>query len=295
VRILIEGRSVAPDEPPTSAELRLVSPNYFETMGIPLLAGDGLSEVADSLSNGRIVVNRTMANKYWPGEDPIGRRVRFGNDGPWTTVVGIVGDVRQIGLADPPKEEMYVSFRTASSQEMSMVVRTRDDDPERLAAAVTAAIRGVDPDQPVYGVMSMDRVIESASAERRVSMVLLLLFAGIALLLSALGIYGVMAYTTNQRRHEIGIRLALGAGGSDVLRMVVGQGMRLVLIGLAAGLLGAWLLSRALTSQLFEVSAQDPVTYLTVALLLGSVALVAIWLPAHRATRVDPMLSLRSE
>jgi putative ABC transport system permease protein len=295
VRILIEGRSVAPDEPPTSAELRLVSPNYFETMGIPLLAGDGLSEVADSLSNGRIVVNRTMANKYWPGEDPIGRRVRFGNEGPWTTVVGIVGDVRQIGLADPPKEEMYVSFRTASSQEMSMVVRTRDDDPERLAAAVTAAIRGVDPDQPVYGVMSMDRVIESASAERRVSMVLLLLFAGIALLLSALGIYGVMAYTTNQRRHEIGIRLALGAGGSDVLRMVVGQGMRLVLIGLVAGLLGAWLLSRALTSQLFEVSAQDPVTYLTVALLLGSVALVAIWLPAHRATRVDPMLSLRSE
>jgi putative ABC transport system permease protein len=141
----------------------------------------------------------------------------------------------------------------------------------------------------------MERLIGNASAERRVSMVLLLLFAGIALLLSALGIYGVMAYTTTQRRHEIGIRLALGAGGSDVLRLVVGQGMRLVLIGLAAGLLGAWVLSRSLASQLFGITAQDPVTYLTVALLLGSVALVATWLPARRAIRVDPMISLRSE
>ena len=175
-----------------------------------------------------------------------------------------------------------------------MVVRT-DDDPERLGAAVTSAIRDVDPEQPVFGVMSMERLIQNASAERRVSMVLLLLFAGIALLLSALGIYGVMAYTTTQRRHEIGIRLALGAGGPDVLRLVVGQGMRLVLVGLGAGLAGAWLLSRALASQLFGITAQDPLTYVSVALLLGSVALVAIWLPARRATRVDPMLSLRSE
>jgi putative ABC transport system permease protein len=294
-RILIEGRPLGPDEPPASAEFRLVSPNYFATMGIPLLAGEGLPEVADSLSNGRIVVNRTMAEKYWPNLDPIGRRVRFGGDGPWATVVGIVGDVRQIGLADPPKEELYISHRTASSQEMAMVVRTGDDDPERLGAAVTAAIRSVDPEQPVFGVMSMDRVIENASAERRISMVLLLLFAGMALLLSAIGIYGVMAYTTTQRRHEIGIRLALGAGTPDVLRLVVGQGMRLVLAGLAVGLLGAWVLSRALTTQLYGITAQDPLTYVTVALLLGTVALVATWVPARRATRVDPMISLRVE
>jgi len=138
-------------------------------------------------------------------------------------------------------------------------------------------------------------VIENASAERRISMVLLLLFAGMALLLSAIGIYGVMAYTTTQRRHEIGIRLALGAGTPEVLRLVVGQGMRLVLLGLGAGLLGAWVLSRALTSQLYGITAQDPVTYTTVALLLGTVALVATWVPARRATRVDPMVSLRSE
>ena len=291
----IEGRPTPADQPLPSAELRMVSPNYFAAMGIPLLAGEGLPELADSVSNGTVVVTRTLAEKYWPGEDPIGRRIRiFGPEGPWVSVTGIVGDVRQMGLAEPPREELYLSYKAVSSQEMSMVVRT-DDDPERLGAAVTSAIRDVDPEQPVFGVMSMERLIQNASAERRVSMVLLLLFAGIALLLSALGIYGVMAYTTTQRRHEIGIRLALGAGGPDVLRLVVGQGMRLVLVGLGAGLAGAWLLSRALASQLFGITAQDPLTYVSVALLLGSVALVAIWLPARRATRVDPMLSLRSE
>jgi predicted permease len=294
MQIVIEGRAVAPDEPPATAEGRLVSPNYFKTMGIPLLAGEGLPEVGDSISRRHIVVNRTMAEKYWPRESPIGRRVRVGSEGPWLTVTGVVGDVRQI-LADPPREELYSASHTVSSQEMSMVVRTVDDDSERLGASITAAIRSVDPEQPVFAVMSMDRLIENASAERRISMVLLLLFAGMALLLSALGIYGVMAYTTTQRRHEIGIRLALGAGAPDVLRLVVGQGMRLVLLGLAAGLLGAWLLSRALASQLYGITAQDPLTYVTVALLLGSVALLATWVPAHRATRVDPMISLRVE
>jgi putative ABC transport system permease protein len=295
LRLEIEGRPVAPDDPPMTAQGRLVSPNYFETMGIPRLAGEGLPDLEDSVSRRLVVVNRTMAEKYWPGADPIGQRVRFRSDGPWLTVAGIVGDVRQIGLADPPREEVYSSYRAVSSQEMSMVVRTGEDDPERLGAAVTAAIRSVDPEQPVFGVMSMERVIENASAERRISMVLLLLFAGMALLLSAIGIYGVMAYTTTQRRHEIGIRLALGAGTRDVLRLVVGQGMRLVLVGLVAGLIGAWSLSRVLASQLFDTSAQDPVTYAAVAFLLGLVALIATWLPARRATRVDPMISLRAE
>jgi putative ABC transport system permease protein len=294
-RLEIEGRPVGQDETPVVAEGRLVSPNYFETMGIPLLAGEDLPEPLDSLSRRTVLVNRTMAERYWSGTDAIGQRLRFGGNGPWLTVVGIVGDVRQIGLADPPKEEVYSSYRAVSSNEMSMVVRTAEDDPERLGAAVTAAIRGVDPEQPVFSVMSMDRVIENASAERRISMVLLLVFAAMALLLSTIGIYGVMAYTTTQRRHEIGIRLALGAGAPDVLRLVVGQGMRLVLIGVAAGLLGAWLLSRALESQLYGITAQDPLTYGSVALLLGTVALLATWVPARRATRVDPMTSLRVE
>jgi putative ABC transport system permease protein len=205
-----------------------------------------------------------------------------------------VGDVRQVGLEEPPFEEIYMSALANPGQEMAMIVRTADD-PEARAAAVTRAIRSADPEQPVFAVMSMDRLMANASAERRFSLLLLTLFAAIALILSAIGIYGVMAYTTTQRRHEIGIRLALGAGGSDVLRLVVGQGMRLVLIGLAAGLFGAWTLSRVLASQLFGITAQDPVTYASVALLLGIVALVATWLPAQRATRVDPMISLRTE
>ena len=294
-RFAIEGRSVPEDQPPPSAEFRMISPNYFATMGIPMVSGDGLPELTDSITNASAIVNRTLAEKYFPGEDPVGRRIRLGSgQGPWIPIVGVVGDVRQVGLADPPREEMYLSYRAVSPQEMSMVVRTASD-PERLGAAVTAAIRAVDPEQPVFGVMSMERLLDDASAERRVSMLLLALFAAIALLLSALGIYGVMAYTTGQRRHEIGIRMALGARGPDVLRLVVGQGMRLVGIGLAIGLVGTWVLSRALTSQLYGVTPQDPLTYVTVAGVLGIVALTASWLPARRATRLDPMLSLRSE
>ena len=290
-----EGRPMTPDQPIPRAEYRMVSPNYFSTMGIPLVAGDGLPEVSDSLSGQKVVVNRTLAQQYWPGQEAIGRRLRlFNPEGPWVTVAGVAGDVRQATLTDPPMPELYTSHRANSGQEMAMVVRTAED-PERLGSAVTAAIRQVDPEQPVFGVMSMDRVIDNASAERRVSMVLLLLFAAIALLLSALGIYGVMAYTTSQRRQEIGIRMALGAQGGDVLRMVVGQGMRLVALGLGLGLAGAWLLSRALAGQLYGITAQDPLTYASVAVLLGAVALAASWLPARRATRVDPMLSLRSE
>jgi putative ABC transport system permease protein len=291
---VIEGRSLRADEPTPIAEFRMVSPNYFDAMGIPILRGEGLPELADSASGGKVLVNRTLAEKYWPGEDPVGRRLRFGPDAPWLTVNGIVGDVRQMGLGQPPREELYVSFRMFAGQEMSMVARTAGE-PERLGSAVTNAIREVDPQQPVFGVMSMDRLIDNASAERRVSLMLLLLFAGIALLLSALGIYGVMAYTTNQRRHEIGIRMALGARGPDVLRMVVGQGMRLVAVGLAIGLIGAWLLSRFLTSQLYGITPQDPLTYAGVAALLGAVALTASWLPAQRATRTDPATTLRSE
>jgi putative ABC transport system permease protein len=294
-RFTVEGRTPPADEPPPIAEFRSVTPSYFETMQIPILRGEGLSELSDSVSAGTAVINRTMSEKYFPDGDPIGRRIQvFGPAGPWLTIRGVVGDVRQIGLEEPPFEELYMSARTNAGQEMAMIVRT-SGDPEARAAAVTRAIRSADPEQPVFAVMSMDRLIANASAERRFSLLLLTLFAAIALVLSAIGIYGVMAYSTTQRRHEIGIRLALGAGGSDVLRLVVGQGMRLVLIGLAAGLFGAWVLSRVLASQLFGITAQDPLTYVTVALLLGVVALAATWLPAQRATRVDPMISLRTE
>jgi putative ABC transport system permease protein len=295
-RFEIEGRPTTPDQPMPSAELRWVSPNYFETMEIPLLRGRTLSVLADSASQVEVLINRTLAEKYWPGENPVGRRMRlFGPPRALpATIVGVVGDVRQIAPDQPPREEFYLSALQRPGQEMAFLVRT-EGQPDRLGTAVTRAIQQADPEQPVFGVMSMEKLLASASAERRFSLLLLSLFAAIALLLSAIGIYGVMAYSTTQRRHEIGIRLALGANARDVLGLVVAQGMRLVGLGLLLGLTGAWALSRVLTSQLYGVGARDPFTYLTVALLLGSVALAASYLPARRALQVDPMSSLRSE
>jgi putative ABC transport system permease protein len=295
-RFEIEGRPTPADQPMPSAELRWVTPNYFQTMEIPLLDGRTFAALADSGSTLEVMINRTLAEKYWPGESPVGRRVRlFGPPkGLLAIIVGVVGDVRQIAPDQPPREELYLSALQRPGQEMAFIVRT-EGRPDRLGAAVTRAIQQADPEQPVFGVMSMEKLLTDASAERRFSLLLLTLFAGIALLLSAIGIYGVMAYTTTQRRHEIGIRMALGAASSDVLGMVVGQGMRLVLIGLGLGLAGAWALSRVLTSQLYEVTSRDPATYAGVAGLLGIVALAATYLPARRALRVDPMISLRSE
>jgi len=272
-----------------------VTPAYFATMQIPLLRGRTLAPVVDSTGPAEVVINQTLATKYWPNDNPIDRRIRvFGPQGPLVTIVGVAADVRQVAPDQPPRDELFLSSQRFPTQEMAFLVRT-DGDPSRLGAAVTRAIRSVDPDQPVFGIAPMTKLVSDASAERRFSLLLLTLFAGLALLLSSIGIYGVMAYSTTQRRHEIGIRLALGAGTGDVLGLVVGQGMRLVGIGLLIGLTGAWLLSRVLTSQLYGVSARDPLTYVAVALVLGVVALAASYLPARRALSVDPMTSLRSE
>ena len=291
----IVDRPVAPDEPPRGAEFRIVSPNYFETMQIPVLRGRTLGEEGDSTKPADVAINRTLAAKYWPGENPVGRQIRlFGPKGPVGTIVGVVGDVRQIRLDLPAREEIYVSFRRFTNQQTAFVVRT-DGRPEAFGPAAVKAIHSIDPQQPIFAITPMTQVVADTGAERRFSLLLLTLFAGIALVLSVIGIYGVMAYATGQRQHEIGIRMALGAGSREVLGLVVGQGMRLVGVGLALGLGGAWALSRVLTSQLYGVSARDPVTYLVVALLLGAVALTASYLPARRAVREDPMTALRSE
>jgi putative ABC transport system permease protein len=293
-RFQIEGQTIPPDQLPVT-DLRMVTPNYFATMEIPMLRGRTLSPVVDSLGPKEAVINHTLAEKFFHGGDPVGRRIQvFGPKGPWMTIVGIAADARQVSPDQPPREEIFLSGQLFPNQEMSFVVRT-SGPPERLGTAVTKAIREADPDQPVFGVKPMEKVIADASAERRFSLLLLSLFASIALVLSAIGIYGVMAYTTTQRQHEIGIRVALGANARDVLGLVVGQGMRLVTIGLGLGVAGAWLLSRVLTSQLFGISARDPLTYVSVAALLAAVALTASYLPARRALRVDPMTALRSE
>ena len=294
-RFEIEGRPVPPDQPSPVAEIRSVTPAYFATMQIPILRGRTIAPVVDSTGPAAVVINQTLATKYWPNDNPIDRRIRvFGPQGPMVTIVGVAADARQVAPDQPPRDEIFLSSQRFPTQEMAFIVRT-DGDPTRLGPAVTRAIRSVDPDQPVFGMSPMTKIVSDASAERRFSLLLLTLFAGLALLLSSIGIYGVMAYSTTQRRHEIGIRLALGAGTRDVLGLVVGQGMRLVGIGLLIGLTGAWLLSRVLTSQLYGVSARDPLTYVAVAVVLGVVALTASYLPARRALRVDPMTSLRSE
>ena len=294
-RFKIEGRPVSDAQLLPSAEVRLVSPDYFRTMAIPVLQGETMPDGVDSLSSTYAMVNRTLAEREWKGQSPIGQRIQLvGFGGPTATIVGLVNDVRQGAPDQPPLPEFYLSYRLVAGQEMSLVVRTAGD-PDALADRVVRSIRSVDPTQPVFGVKSMARLLANAEAERRFSLLLLSLFAAIALLLSSLGIYGVMAYSTSQRRHEIGIRMALGAATPDVLRLVLQQGMRLVLLGLAIGLFGAWALSRVLAGQLYGISARDPFTYAAVALLLGTVAFAATWLPARRATRVDPMISLRSE
>jgi putative ABC transport system permease protein len=292
VTFTIEGQPPSSDDPLPAADGRLASPNYFKTMGIPLLRGRGLSPVADSASPEEAMINRAMAERYWTAS-PIGRRFQWPS-GPWLTVVGVVGDVRQVTPDQPARPEFYLSSLRRPGQEMSFVVRT-EGPPEQFAAALTRAIHEVDPEQPVFGVMPMEQLLAGATAERRFSMLLLLLFAGLALVLSSVGIYGVMAYTTTQRSHEIGIRMALGARSADVLGLVLRQGIRLVVIGLVLGLIGAWVLSRVLVSQLYAITARDPVTYGVVAVLLAAVALLATYLPARRAAHVDPLVALRSE
>jgi putative ABC transport system permease protein len=291
----IVDRPVPPDEPPRSAEFRFVTPNYFETMEIPILRGRTFGGESDSASPVEVVINRVLATKYWPREDPVGRQLRlFGGKGPIATIVGVAGDVRQLRLDLPAREEIFLSHRRFPGQQAAFAIRT-EGRPEALAAAAVKAIRSVDPEQPIFGIKPMTGILAEAGAERRFSLLLLTLFAGIALVLSVIGIYGVMAYATSQRRHEIGIRVALGAGAREVLGLVVGQGMRLVAIGLLLGLAGAWTLSRVLTTQLYGVSARDPLTYLLVSVLFGGVALGASYLPARRAMRGDPMTALRSE
>jgi putative ABC transport system permease protein len=206
----------------------------------------------------------------------------------------VVKSVRQVSPELPAREEAYISYRRWTPHETAFVVRT-EGRPQDYQAAVLKAIHSVDPEQPVFGMMPMQQLLDNASAARRFSLLLLTLFASIALLLSAIGIYGVMAYTTAQRQHEIGIRLALGALPRDVVRQVVSRGMRLVGIGLGVGLAGAWALSRVLESQLFEISAGDPLTYVGAAILLGLVALAANFVPARRASLANPLASIRTE
>jgi putative ABC transport system permease protein len=290
-----------------NANHRQVSPDYFHAMGLALREGRVFDEHDDAGAIPVAAINETMARSYWPGESPIGKRFKVGapdSPEPWLMIVGVVADVRQMGADAPVKAEMYVPYRQAAPYWKSapysfftprdLVIRT-SAAPSTLAPAVREAVHDIDPYQPITGIRTMDEVLGRETAERRVGVILLAAFAGLALLLSALGIYGVLAFFVVQHTPEIGVRMALGARPGDVLALVVGKGMRLALLGVGLGLAGAFVLTRLMKSLLFEVNAADPLTFGLIALLLTLVALVACLVPARRATKVDPMVALRYE
>jgi putative ABC transport system permease protein len=290
----IEGRTPFPSGKAPIVENRTVSPDYFRAMGIPLAAGRFLTDQDNEKSERVTLINQTFAQRYFPNEDPIGRRINAGVGG-WMTIVGIVGDVKQAGLANSVRIEHYAPHAQIQiSNTMCLVVRT-SSDPTALAAAIRRETQAIDPAQPVFNIKTMETVIAESVSDRRLNMVLLGVFSGLALLLAVIGIYSVMSYTVTQSTRELGIRMALGAQARDVLKLVVGQGVTLAAIGLVIGLIAAFALTRLMATLLFGVGATDPLTFAGVSALLIVVALLACVIPARRATKVDPMVALRHE
>jgi putative ABC transport system permease protein len=292
----IQGRPVAKPGEAQDANVRFVSPEYFDTLRIPRVKGRLFTAQDDEHGEPVIVVNRAMAAKFWPGQDAIGQRITFGNPAQarWMTVVGVVGDVRDAKLDRAPEAEAYRPQFQEPASDATLVVRTTGR-PQALVAPIRQAVQQIDRDLPLDKVQTYEQLVADSLAQNRVKTVLIAIFAGLALVLAAGGIYGVVSYSVSQRVHEIGIRIALGAARPEVLRLILGQGMLLVGLGLVLGLAFSWLSGRLLATQLFEVGVNDPLTYLAVPLLLAAVALAANWLPARRATRVDPLEALRSE
>jgi putative ABC transport system permease protein len=275
------------------ADFRVVSPDYFRTLNIPVLQGRAFT--ASDAQGAPLValINQAFANKFWANENPLGRRLSLGGE-QWATIVGIAGDIRQSGLDEEAAPHVYTSFLQLPRMRTGLLIRTTVE-PLSLAGAVRQQIQAVDREQPIYNVTTMEAQIAKSVSARKLNLWLLGSFAALALLLAAVGIYGVISYSVTQRTHEIGIRMALGAQARDVWRLVVRQGLALALIGVALGLAGAVALTRVLASLLFEVKATDPTTFALVPLALLAVALLACSVPARRAARVDPLLALRNE
>ncbi len=289
----IEGRP--PEDYVREIRHKEITPDYFRAMGLPLLKGRFFDGSDTEKGPPTVIVNDAFARRYFPGEDPVGRRVKFGkpnDDDPWETIVGVVGDEKQDSLSAEVKPEAYQSHLQSAQDEMTLVVRA-EGDPRALAGAVRAQLRALDAGVPVYDVKTMRDVVYESLARERFVMLLMGLFAALALALAAVGIYGVVSYATAQRTHEIGLRMALGAQARDVLRLTIGQGLSPVLAGVGFGLLAALGLTRLMSSLLYGVSASDPLTFAAVALLLTVVSLLACYIPARRATRVDPLTALR--
>lgn len=294
-------KNAAESERVPTAEAATVTPEYFQVLKIPLIRGRVFTEADDSKGQPVVLINETLARRYWPDQDPVGQQIRFAAaqasnpaKNPWTTIVGVIGDIKSTGFDTASSPYLY--FPAYQQPSYSSVVYLRTTTAAgTLGDRISREVQGVDPSVPVFGVRTMDEVIGKYLANRRFALELLGVFAGIALLLASIGIYGVMAYTFSQRTNEIGIRIAMGAQRSDILRIAVGEGALVVAIGVVSGLVGSALLTRFLQSMLFDVKPTDPLTYAAIGALLTVVTLLACVVPAHRATRVDPLIALRHE
>jgi putative ABC transport system permease protein len=280
-----------------TARMNAVTPGYFAALRVPLIEGRLLDDRDGASAPYTVVVNRAFVRRYFAQEDPIGKRFEAGlgpaNGGPQTwTIVGVIGDTKQRGLAGDIMPEATASALQWPRYTMTLVLRT-SVDPLSLVSAVRKQVSDLDKNLPLYGVQTMDDVLSAEVASQRFNAGALAGFAGLAVLLAAVGIYGVMAYAVSQRTHEIGVRIALGAERQNVLRMVLNQGLRLALIGVGLGLAASFALTRLMSSLLFGVRPSDPETFIVVTVALVAVALAACWIPARRATRVDPVIALR--
>jgi len=300
----IEGRVSPPGDPGPHGDIRGVSPRYFETMGIRLLRGRVFTDQDRRGSQPVAIIDENLVREYWPHQDALGQRIRNGNNAPWKTIVGIVAPVRHsqvvgeeasaVGTEGSGKGVYYFPLYQENSAATFLIARTTSD-PAALATTTRAAVHDVDPGQPVSDLRTMDERIALSMGPRRSAVALLSVFAAMALTLAAVGLFGLIRYNVTQRTQEIGVRMALGASRSDVLKMVLGESLRLALLGVVGGLIAAFALTRVLASLLYGVSAADPLTFVGMALLLTCVALLASWAPAWRATRVDPLVALRYE
>jgi predicted permease len=270
------------------------TPNYFETIGIPLLKGRVFGNEDQANTPAVVVINQTMAQRFWPNQDPLGKQIKSVEDGSTATIIGVVGDAKHYWLEEEQKPQMYDAYSQDPGLFATVVIRT-SVEPLGLTEPVRQAIWKVDADQPMWKIRTVEFLVNRSTADRKFLMGLMGIFAALALVLTIIGLYGVISYLVNQRTQEIGIRMALGAQMGDIMRMVLKQGMVLVLTGVALGLAAAWLLTRLMSRLLYQVSATDPATFASISLLLITVALLACYIPARRATKVDPLTALRYE
>lgn len=293
--LLIEEKPIANPAAAPSAERYSIAPDYLQTMRIPLLRGRSFTGLDTADSELVVLVNETVARTIWPNQDPLGKRIKLGGlIDPWRTIVGVVGDVRHYSLDRPPTFQAYVPHTQWTDPFMQLVVRT-SSLPGSLTRPARQALWSLDEDLPVYNVATMDQLVASTLGQRRFTLFLVGLFAALACLLGAVGIYGVISYVVGQRAHEFGIRVAVGAQPGDIFRLVIGGGMKLAVAGIVIGLATALSLTHFISSLLFAVSPTDPSTFAAMSLLLLGVATVASYIPARRATRVDPLVALRYE